>query len=75
MIKKRILLIGSNGMLGQCVVENLRNRNDIELTLASAEDTSFFDNISYSKLDISNKKEVKKIVLDFYPDYIINVAA
>ncbi|MBK7105748.1 MAG: dTDP-4-dehydrorhamnose reductase [Ignavibacteriae bacterium] len=75
MLKKRILLVGSNGMLGQSVVELLKIRNDVELFLASAEDNSFFPEINYSKLDISNKKEVKNLVMNFYPDFIINVAA
>ncbi|MBK8943849.1 MAG: dTDP-4-dehydrorhamnose reductase [Ignavibacteriae bacterium] len=75
MIKKRILLIGSNGMLGQSVVEILKFRSDVELFLASAEDASFFGEINYSKLDISNKKDVKNLVMNFYPDFIINTAA
>jgi len=74
MIKKRILLIGSNGMLGQSVVEILKLRNDVELLLASAEDVSYFPEINYSKFDISNKKDVKNLIMTFYPDFIINVA-
>lgn len=46
-------------MLGQSVVELLKIRNDVELFLASAEDNSFFPEINYSKLDISNKKKLK----------------
>ena len=75
MVKKRILIIGSNGMLGQSVVENLYFRDDIELFLASAEDDSFFEEVPYVKLDISNKKQVKNLILNFYPDFIINTAA
>jgi dTDP-4-dehydrorhamnose reductase len=75
MIKKRILIIGSNGMLGQSIVENLYLRKDVELSLASAEDNSFFGEIAYTKLDISDKKQVKELVMNFYPDFIINTAA
>lgn len=75
MIKKRILIIGSNGMLGQSLVETLKIRSDVELYLSSAEDFTYFGELSYSKIDISDKKDVKKLVMNFYPDFIINTAA
>jgi len=75
MLKKRILIIGSNGMLGQRLVEHFSARVDIELLLTSAEKESYFENLQYNKLDITNRKEVKNIILSFYPDVIINVAA
>lgn len=75
MIKKRILIIGSNGMLGQSVVSLLSQFETYELHLASFEDKSFFEDYSYTKIDIGNKKEVKKLLLDFYPDFVINLAA
>lgn len=75
MIKKRILILGSNGMLGQRVVEAFSNSDKYELQLASFENNSFFEEIPYQKIDIGNKKEVKKLLLDFFPDYVINLAA
>jgi len=75
MIKKRILVIGSNGMLGQSVV-SLFNVNDIyEVHLASFEPESFFNDLPYTTINIGSKKEVKKLLLNFYPDYVINLAA
>ncbi|MEE9432596.1 MAG: dTDP-4-dehydrorhamnose reductase [Melioribacteraceae bacterium] len=75
MLKKRILIVGSNGMLGQRLVEHYSSRVDVELLLASAEEETYFKTLAYKKLDITNKKDVKKVVLSFYPDVIINVAA
>jgi len=75
MIKQRILIFGSNGMLGQRVVELYKNINNIELLLASFEDESFFSNYEYQKIDLSDKKSIKKIITNFYPDTIINTAA
>ncbi|MCW8848584.1 MAG: dTDP-4-dehydrorhamnose reductase [Melioribacteraceae bacterium] len=75
MIKKRILVIGSNGMLGQSVVSLLKNSSKYELLLASLEDSSVEENIAYTKVDIGNKKDVKKMLLGFYPDYVLNFAA
>ncbi len=42
---------------------------------ASFEEDSFYDGVSYSKVDISALKEVKNLINDFYPDVIINCAA
>ena len=75
MIKKRILVVGSNGMLGQRVVELFKNNSDVELYLSSAEDESYFDDLPYTKLDITVKKQIKDLILKFYPDFIINLAA
>ncbi len=75
LIKKRILLIGSNGMLGQRLMENLIIKKDIELLCSSVEGTSFIQNVNYIQSDITDKNKVKNIIGDFYPDFIINTAA
>ncbi len=75
MIKKRILIVGSNGMLGQRIVEYYSKRKDVELLLASVEKESYFPDNEYKQLDITDKKQVKQIILGFYPDIVINVAA
>ena len=75
MIKKRILIIGSNGMLGQNVVLQFKQTSKYEVQLASFEEESFFKAIPYNKVNIGEKKEVKKLLLDFLPDFVINLAA
>lgn len=75
MIRKRILIVGSNGMLGQSVVNLLNEQEIYEVQLASVENFSYFDKFPYSQLDVSSKKQVKKLLLDFYPDFVINLAA
>ncbi len=74
MIKKRVLVVGSNGKLGQSIVENLYFRDDIELLLASFNTNSFFNEVPYTQVNISDKKQVKSLILDFYPDFIINTS-
>ncbi len=74
-IKKRILIIGSNGMLGQSLTTHFMFRKGVELMCASFEEKSFYEDVLYSKVDISSSKEVKKLMKDFYPDVIINSAA
>jgi dTDP-4-dehydrorhamnose reductase len=74
-IKTRILIIGSNGMLGQRLSQFFHSNTNIELLCTSAEDESFIKDIPYKKLDITQKNQVRQIILDFFPDYVINTAA
>jgi len=73
-IKNRILIIGSNGMLGQRLVDCYDFMNT-EMLAASAEDESFIKNVEYKKIDITDKKAVGELIKSFYPDVIINAAA
>lgn len=75
LIKKRILIVGSNGMLGQRLTQHFMYKKDVELKCASLEEKSFFEEVEYSQIDISNVKQVKKLVANFFPDFIINAAA
>lgn len=74
-VKTRILIIGSNGMLGQRLTEYFSVSKQFELLTASAEEESFIKRVEYKSLDITHKNEVKDLILDFFPDFIINVAA
>jgi dTDP-4-dehydrorhamnose reductase len=74
-IKTRILIVGSNGMLGQRLTESFTSSGNFELLSVSIEDESAIPGIDYKKLDIIQKHKVKEVILDFFPDFIINVAA
>lgn len=74
-IKKRICIIGSNGMLGQRLVFHYKKFANIELMCSSFEKDSFIEGVNYLQVDITNKKDVQKLIHQFYPDYIINTAA
>lgn len=75
LIKNRILITGSNGMLGQRLVEYFSKLNTIQILSTSVEEKSVFDNIDYIQCDISNRNDIKKIIYDFCPDFIVNTAA
>lgn len=75
LIKNRIMIIGSNGMLGQRLTSYFMFKRDVELFCASFEDESYFSEVNYSKLDISSPREVKSLINNFCPDVIINGAA
>jgi dTDP-4-dehydrorhamnose reductase len=74
-IKTRILIVGSNGMLGQRLTESFTSSGNFELLSVSIEDESAIPGIDYKKLDIIQKHKVKDVILDFFPDFIINAAA
>ncbi|MBN1302407.1 MAG: dTDP-4-dehydrorhamnose reductase [Melioribacteraceae bacterium] len=75
MIKKRVCIVGSNGMLGQKLVDYYSKSNNTELLCCSAEESSWIDNVDYMQVDITSKKSVQNSIKKFYPDFIINTAA
>ncbi len=75
LIKKRVLIVGASGMLGQSLIEKFSGIENIELLGASFEENYFENTISYKQIDISKRESIKKVVYDFYPDLIINAAA
>lgn len=75
LIRTRILIIGSNGMLGQRLTEFFSRTNNYELLCASVEPNSFIPNVDYRCIDVTQKNKVREIILDFFPDFVINVAA
>jgi dTDP-4-dehydrorhamnose reductase len=74
-IKKRILIFGANGMLGQRLVEFYGKQPGIQLLACSAENEPVFEDVEYRTIDITKRDEVKEVVYDFYPDAIVNAAA
>ncbi|HEX2984417.1 MAG TPA: dTDP-4-dehydrorhamnose reductase [Ignavibacteriales bacterium] len=76
LIKQRVLIVGSNGMLGQKLCEFYASKpSEIELLAASAEDSSFIPGLEYLKIDLTKRESVKEVVYDFVPDLIVNAAA
>jgi dTDP-4-dehydrorhamnose reductase len=74
---KRVLVTGSNGLLGQKIVELLSRSNNYNLLLTSRQEQSVFQDevLPYRQLDVSDKQEVRKVVDEIEPDVIINTAA
>jgi len=75
LLKKRILIFGANGMLGQRVLHLLSGFGNYELLASSSEPEPFFLGIEYQQVDFTQREQVKNIILNFYPDVIINAAA
>lgn len=72
----KILLTGSNGLLGQKIVEKCANDSTIELLATSkGENRISLYSVNYESLDITKENEIREIVSQFHPDVIINTAA
>ena len=74
---KKILITGSNGLLGQKLVYKLIERKDVQLIATSCGANRIVkkDGYTYESLDITNKTEVNKIFTKYKPDVVINTAA
>lgn len=74
---KRILITGSNGLLGQKLAEIFSRSTHYNLLLTSKQERSVFDHelIRYRQLDTTQKRDVQRVIEDFEPDIIINTAA
>lgn len=76
---KRILITGSNGLLGQKLVGLIQDEYSSRYTLlATSKGENRIENFSgfeFQSLDISDRESVAKIFDQFQPDYLINTAA
>jgi dTDP-4-dehydrorhamnose reductase len=75
LVKNRILITGANGMLGQRAVQFYSSRENIELLATSVEEKSVFDSVEYTQVDIKDRDNIKKVIYDYCPDFIVHTAA
>ena len=76
-MKKRILITGSNGLLGQKLVDLLRKQASVDL-IATARGNNRLpvtEGYTYASLDITVQEEVLDIFDQFKPDVVIHTAA
>jgi dTDP-4-dehydrorhamnose reductase len=73
----RILITGSNGLLGQKLVKLLANKDNVELLATSLGENRMSDKLGYiyRSLDITNNDEIGSLFDEFKPDVAINTAA
>jgi dTDP-4-dehydrorhamnose reductase len=74
---KRILICGSNGLLGQRLALMLSAKTEFEVLNTSHHRSFVFDPLlfDYTQLDITKKGDVKSLVSSFQPTVILNAAA
>lgn len=73
----KILITGSNGLLGQKLVYALLKRKDVQIIATSVGENRLIkkDGYIYESLDITKKSEVEGVFQRYRPDVIINAAA
>lgn len=74
---KRVLICGSNGLLGQRLSLMLNTQTEYEVLCTSHHRSFVFDHklFDYTQLDITKKSDVKSLISSFQPTVIINAAA
>lgn len=74
---QKILITGSNGLLGQKLVYKLKNKPNIScIATARGENRLVKKNgYTYAELDITNYDSVASVFKQFMPDVVINTAA
>ena len=75
--KTKILITGSNGLLGQKLVSLLSQQTDIQLIATSrgANRMGFTNGYEYQEMDITKAEQVAEIIENIRPDAIIHTAA
>ncbi len=73
----KILITGSNGLLGQKLVYKLRHKKDVTCIATARGDNRLMkrDGYTYESLDITNKQNVEDVFKKCMPDVVINTAA
>lgn len=74
---KKIVVTGSNGLLGQTLVNLLlKNKDQYQVYgLSRGENRSGRSDFNYYNLDITECNQLKKMLLQIQPDVIVNTAA
>jgi dTDP-4-dehydrorhamnose reductase len=76
-LKKKVLITGSNGLLGQKIVYKLRERDDVELIATARGENRLRvqDGYTFLSMDIEDKASVDEVIDRTRPDHIIHTAA
>ncbi|MCF8459438.1 MAG: SDR family oxidoreductase [Flavobacteriales bacterium] len=74
---KKILVTGSNGLLGQKIVYKLKDRADVELIATARGENRLLNQNGYAfySLNIEDQSNVDEVIDKVKPDYIIHTAA
>ena len=74
---QKILITGSNGLLGQKLVQQLKNEKSVYLIATARGENRIPDahDYEYCSMDISNEEDVYRVIKKYKPDTIIHTAA
>lgn len=72
----RILITGSNGLLGQKIVQQLKKRKIEFLATSKGENRNTdCDDLNYVSMDICSEEEIAQVFNSFFPTHVIHTAA
>ena len=73
----RILITGSNGLLGQKLLKLLAGKNELDLLATSRGENrvSNTEGYTYKEVDITNQTQISQVFDQFKPNVVINTAA
>ncbi|MEI7979108.1 MAG: NAD(P)-dependent oxidoreductase [Bacteroidota bacterium] len=73
----KVLITGSNGLLGQKLIDLYKNKTEYELIATARGDNRYanLEGYTYESLDITNENEVAEIIKKHKPNVLINTAA
>ncbi len=77
-MSKKILVTGSNGLLGQKLITLISKEKEFELIATSKGENrvaDLFPEMNYYSLDICNRNQVLDLIEKINPEFIINTAA
>jgi len=75
LLPKRALILGANGLLGQNLVRVFADDYEALAAATQAEPRAPLPGAQYQSCDITDRAEIKKLVKNFIPNYILNAAA
>ncbi len=77
MSKSKILITGSNGLLGQKLVNLLADKKDFDFiaTARGKNRIKSIEGFAYRTLDITSQQDVDKVILEEKPNVVIHTAA
>jgi len=77
MNRKKILITGTNGLLGQKLVSLILKEDKYQLLPTGMSSPRYLekDQVQFVEMDITNEESVKSVFNTYQPDYCINTAA
>jgi len=76
-MSKKILVTGSNGLLGQKLTDMLRYHSDYELIASSKGENRYpeTDGYTYAQLDVTDYTDIERLIVKYQPYAVIHTAA
>lgn len=75
---KKILITGSNGLLGQKLVKLILEKNEFQLTATARGNnriSELYPNMHFVEMDVCERDSVMRVISEEKPDYVIHTAA